>query len=74
MLPFDAFPMTIGANGIYDLGTVDFNSVNNMEDSGYEQLIKAVPGHVYIIKLADSSVAKLKIVRNLKYFSLFNTL
>jgi hypothetical protein len=58
----------IGANGIYDLGAVDFNSVKEIEDSGYEQLIEAVPGNVYIIKLADGSVAKLKIVRNLNSF------
>ncbi|MHC0037594.1 Ig-like domain-containing protein [Pseudoneobacillus sp. C159] len=55
----------IGAHGIYDLGTVDFNRVEEIEDSGYEQLIKAVPGHVYVIKRADGSVAKLKIIRNL---------
>jgi hypothetical protein len=58
----------IGAEGIYDLGAVDFNSVDEIEDSGYEQLIEAVPGHVYIIKLVDGSVAKLKIVRNLNSF------
>jgi hypothetical protein len=45
----------IGANGIYDLGTVDYNGVYKFVDSGYESLIEAVSGHVYMIKLADGN-------------------
>ena len=51
----------IGANGIVDLGTVEFDSVNRFQDSGFQQLIKAVPGHVYVVKRMDGTVAKLKI-------------
>ena len=52
----------IGANEIVDLGTVEFDSVNRFQDSGFQQLIKAVPGHVYMIKRIDGTVAKLKII------------
>jgi hypothetical protein len=58
----------IGANGIIDLGAVNFDSVDSVQDSGYQQLIDAIPGHVYLIKLVDGSYAKVKIVRNLNSF------
>jgi hypothetical protein len=58
----------IGANAIIDLGVVDFNSVNEMPESGYEQLIEAVPGHVYLLQLADGFAAKIKIIRHLNSF------
>ncbi|MBS4201241.1 hypothetical protein KHA93_16510 [Bacillus sp. FJAT-49732] len=52
----------IGANEIVDLGTVEFDSVNQFQNSGFQQLIQAVPGHVYMIKRMDGTVAKLKII------------
>jgi hypothetical protein len=46
----------------FSLGTVEFDSVKQIQDFGFPQLIQAVPGHVYMIKRMDGTVAKLKII------------
>jgi hypothetical protein len=59
---FSSDGVDIGASEIVDLGKVEFDSVNRFPDSGFQQLIKAVPGHVYMIKRMNGTVAKLKII------------
>ncbi|MDF2791070.1 MAG: Ig-like surface protein, partial [Neobacillus sp.] len=56
----------IGANEIVDLGVLEFDSVKQIPGSGFQQLIKAVPGHVYLIKRLDGTVAKLEIISQVK--------
>jgi hypothetical protein len=55
----------IGASGISDLGKVDFNEVDEIPNSGYHKIVDALTNHVYSIKLADGSIVKLQIIRNL---------
>jgi hypothetical protein len=54
----------LGANGIVDLGEVDFNSVVGDQEIGILTMVDAIPGHVYLIKRADGSVAKLKMLQH----------
>jgi hypothetical protein len=54
----------LGANGIVDLGEVDFKSVVGDQEIDILTMVDAIPGHVYLIKCADGSVAKLKMFQN----------
>jgi hypothetical protein len=54
----------LGASGIVDLGEVEFNSVDGDQVFGNLTIIDAIPGHVYLIKRADGSMAKLKMLQH----------
>jgi hypothetical protein len=54
----------LGANGIVDLGQVDFKSVVGDQEIGNLTMVDAIPGHVYLIKRADGSMAKMKILQH----------
>ncbi|MHC0037630.1 Ig-like domain-containing protein [Pseudoneobacillus sp. C159] len=53
----------MGANAIVDLGEVDFTNVDGNQEIGYLTMVDAVPGHVYLIKRANGSLAKLKMIQ-----------
>jgi hypothetical protein len=54
----------LGAIGIVDLGEIDFKSVVGDQEIGNLTMVDAIPGHVYLIRRSDSSVAKLKILQH----------
>lgn len=51
----------IGAYGVVDLGKVKYDSVNQTQESGFPDLIKAKQGHVYIIQRKNGTMVKLQI-------------
>jgi hypothetical protein len=54
----------LGANAVKDLGEVDFKSVDGNQNIGSLTMVDAIPGHVYLIKRADASTAKLRILQH----------
>lgn len=50
---------SMGAGSLKDLGKVDFDSVNEIPDSGYTTYADATPGHVYIVSTHDGKFAKI---------------
>jgi hypothetical protein len=53
----------LGATLIKDLGEVDFNSVDGNQNIGILTMVDAIPGHVYLIKRANSTMVKLRIIQ-----------
>jgi hypothetical protein len=54
----------LGANAVKDLGEVDFNKIDENQDIGPLTMVDAIPGHIYLIKRADASIAKLRILQH----------
>jgi hypothetical protein len=54
----------LGANAVMDLGEVDFKSIDGNQDIGYLTMGDAIPGHFYLIKRADATTAKLRILQH----------
>ena len=53
-LVFDTHP-DIAARGVIDLGNVDFESVEEIPDSGYSTDILAKTGHVYVAPFIENN-------------------
>lgn len=62
----------IGANGIVDLGEMKFDSVNQIPDRDFQQLIEAKQGNVYFIKRKNGTMAKLQITSHSNSVITFN--
>lgn len=48
----------MAARGVMDLGNVNFDSVTNIPDDGYNTVVSAKPGHVYLVLTHDNNFAK----------------
>lgn len=54
----DANP-DMAARGVLDLGNVDFDSVTSIPDDGYNTVVSAKAGHVYLVLTHDNNFAKI---------------
>lgn len=49
----------MAARGVMDLGKVDFDSVTDIPDEGYNTVVSAKAGHVYLVLTHDNNFAKI---------------